>query len=1065
MEFIMKKKSQYSTLFIVTTFLLFIVCPEMISGQGLIPNPVRAVVSTELEEPWEIYQDGGFESGDHDIRSISPYRTPPSIPPYVHRTHETVYSGSWAYRIVNSSQDTVEFSVWINPDKAEDVSFSCRVRSDSSECSIRPFMVFEDITLVAGPDYGSTYTIDTTWTLASLMTSTTNGVRFAHAGIEVPPQATLFIDNVSVTVPVWKEPDPTGTVIGGVRVPASPVAPVNICFSIHLEDPQNLITDEAFFWKKTMVFKELAEIFHAHGGYLNIQPELEWALASELYAPSTLADLAADYHVTYSTHTHGPVCKGPDGTPYGSKYCQDHPEYDRNITESDVATYIQIRREKFETLSGISVTDHNGNFDMVHKNLLYPAGVRTLSIFKNKFIQKSYDYLYTNPWRPSDGNSLTDLASFLRHDPNNDLIYIPGFGSNLTKRHERVQLKVRRFAGQFIKYAEKERVNTMNLILHVDAFQSADPDSDSVYIQVQSSGNPVITYSDEFLSHLQYWDDMLTETIDPLVQQGYLQWATHAEICEDFLAWEAEQAQSPDSVLTFIPSAAAGEQGIATLIRLPDQERFSGAAPIAIHVLGGFSGEMLTGQGADLTDQGFIVIFFNFPGSGFPGMKSGGMYDTRGPLSIEALKDVVLFTMDELADKNGKHLSELCGSITPATDNIGLVGWSNGGNATLSVAGSYASELSDLAWIVNWESPVGDGMVTTEAGSHGYASSGNPETNPAYNPDTGEWELEVLKYDPTVDANQHHASMASGELYGGFYFDMNGNGSIDAGVDFIPFPFSVGNAGTIKAYYSERITNWAWNHGLFPVNPPNHLTPPDSCAEFWLVRNGENWFDEIGTYLDHLKFMAVASEEDHAQTALDYPHVLLQYDGLLNRNIALVRLNPDRSYIADILGSTPPGVVDNEANVVFDHISIRTAVQPENIPGLNQKIEVAAGCCELADRTYYGVLDPQLDAVITESTGITVDPGFPKDFSVHCYPNPFNPWIKIQFSIPFSGSISIKMFDLLGRQVDVLKDEFFEAGSHVMKWNAADANISSGIYFIRFNAEDYKKTVKVLYVM
>ena len=538
----MKRESKnHALMFVMTGLFLVIILPTYIFAQDIIPNPLRAVVSTELEEPWEIYEDGSFESGDHTIRTVSPYLDVPLAEPVVERTQVFAHSGDWAYKIQNSSTDTVEFSVWINPDKAEDITLSCWVRSEVLGDDLRPFIVFESTGLVAGPDYGTICSIDTNWTQVSFTTSTTNGFRFAHAGLEVPPNSTLYIDDLSVTVPVWKEPEPTGTVVGGVNVPAQPVAPVNLCFSIHIEDPQKLITDEAFFWKKTTVFEELARLFHDHNGYLNIQPELEWALASERYAPATYSNLAENYNVTYSTHTHGPVCKGPDGTPYGAEYCHSHPEYDRNITAQDIGAYIQIRREKFAELSGIPVADHNGNFDMFNKNILDPAGVQTLSVFKNKYTQKSYDYLYTNPWRPSNGNALTAISTFLLHNPNNELIYIPGMGSNLTKRHARVNLKVQRFTAQFIKYAEQERVNAMNLVLHVDAFEPADPADDFDYIRVQGRGDPDITYSDEFLAHLQYWDDMLTETIDPLVESGYLQWATHTEIAEAFITWEAEQ--------------------------------------------------------------------------------------------------------------------------------------------------------------------------------------------------------------------------------------------------------------------------------------------------------------------------------------------------------------------------------------------------------------------------------------------------------------------------------------------------------------------------------------------
>jgi hypothetical protein len=1057
-------------LLIVLVPICLLFCLSTLSAQESRANPLRAVVSSQLEEPYTIYADGGFENGDHDIRTISPYDDTPPLQPQLERTDESVHSGNWSYKIVNNSDDTTEFSVRINPDKAEDIVFSCWIKSPSAALHLRPFMVFESNRLVSGPHYGENYDIDSGWNLVSFTTSTTSGFRYAHAGIQVPPNSTLYIDDVSVTVPVWKEPDEGDITIGGVNVPARPVAPVNICFSIHIEDPQNLISDEGFFWRKSIVFEELARLFHQHGGFLNIQPELEWALAAEKYAPDMLTELADQYNVTFSTHTHGPVCKGADGTPYGSAYCKAHhhhpSDHDTNLDENDLVNYVQIRRQKLEALSHISVRDHNGNFDMVHKDLLSTAGVQTLSVFKSKYTQKSYDALYTNPWRPSNANALEDISLFLTHDPTQPLIYIPGVGSNITKRHERVPLKVRRFAGQFIKYADKERVNAMNLVLHVDAFISDDPAGDSDYIVVSGSGDPGFTYSDEFVTHLQYWDEMLTDTIDPLVEAGYLQWASHKEIADAFIQWESGQQVSGDSLFTFVPSIAAGTRGIAVEIRLPQQGRFSGAAPVVVYVPGGFDGRGIPFAGPGLSEQGFIEISFNFPGSGLPGMQSGGIYDMRGPRSIEALRDVVRFALGETGDVDNNTLSDLCGSIQPQLNNVGLCGFSNGGNATLTVAGRYGSELSDLAWIVNWESPVGDGMPTAEAGDKGHERKGNPYTNPAYDSDRGEWDMDCLQYDAAIDVNKHHTSSVQEPLIGGFYFDINGNGIVDSSVDFVLSPISMERNGDIRVYYSERVTRYAEAHGLLPAGAPEHLTGAEACEQFWRLRNGENWLDEIGTHLSHLKFIVVASDSDHVQTAPDHPHIMIQHNGLVNNGIAFSRVNADLGYVADILGTTPASGVDNPANQLYDHQTIRDAVQPAGIAGLHLRTAVTAACCELADRTHYDLLSPQLDGVITDLTRIESDRHVPEDFSIQCYPNPFNPETVISWSVASPGAVRIVVYNQLGQKIRTLVDaENIQPGTYTTRWNGTNAfgqSVAAGVYFYQLQSDDLLITKKAI---
>lgn len=66
------------------------------------------------------------------------------------------------------------------------------------------------------------------------------------------------------------------------------------------------------------------------------------------------------------------------------------------------------------------------------------------------------------------------------------------------------------------------------------------------------------------------------------------------------------------------------------------------------------------------------------------------------------------------------------------------------------------------------------------------------------------------------------------------------------------------------------------------------------------------------------------------------------------------------------------------------------------------------------------------------------------------YPNPFNPTTTFQFQIPFSGLVSIKVFDILGREIVVLMNGVKSAGIYQVTWNAS--TLPSGIYFYRVQA-------------
>jgi len=66
------------------------------------------------------------------------------------------------------------------------------------------------------------------------------------------------------------------------------------------------------------------------------------------------------------------------------------------------------------------------------------------------------------------------------------------------------------------------------------------------------------------------------------------------------------------------------------------------------------------------------------------------------------------------------------------------------------------------------------------------------------------------------------------------------------------------------------------------------------------------------------------------------------------------------------------------------------------------------------------------------------------------YPNPFNPTTTFQFQIPISGLVSIKVFDILGREVVVLLNEVKSVGTYQITWNAS--TLPSGVYFYRVQA-------------
>jgi len=91
-----------------------------------------------------------------------------------------------------------------------------------------------------------------------------------------------------------------------------------------------------------------------------------------------------------------------------------------------------------------------------------------------------------------------------------------------------------------------------------------------------------------------------------------------------------------------------------------------------------------------------------------------------------------------------------------------------------------------------------------------------------------------------------------------------------------------------------------------------------------------------------------------------------------------------------------------------------------------------------------------------EGSGIT-----PNDFSLEQnYPNPFNPSTTIRYSIPEPGKVTLKVYDILGREVITLRNEEQTTGTYEVKLNAN--TLSSGVYFYQLRAGSYIQTRKMI---
>jgi hypothetical protein len=76
------------------------------------------------------------------------------------------------------------------------------------------------------------------------------------------------------------------------------------------------------------------------------------------------------------------------------------------------------------------------------------------------------------------------------------------------------------------------------------------------------------------------------------------------------------------------------------------------------------------------------------------------------------------------------------------------------------------------------------------------------------------------------------------------------------------------------------------------------------------------------------------------------------------------------------------------------------------------------------------------------------------------YPNPFNPSTTISFNLPSRSFVSLKVYNLLGKEVASIVSKILSTGNYTRQWNAV--GMPSGVYFYRLQAGSFTETKKLL---
>jgi hypothetical protein len=130
------------------------------------------------------------------------------------------------------------------------------------------------------------------------------------------------------------------------------------------------------------------------------------------------------------------------------------------------------------------------------------------------------------------------------------------------------------------------------------------------------------------------------------------------------------------------------------------------------------------------------------------------------------------------------------------------------------------------------------------------------------------------------------------------------------------------------------------------------------------------------------------------------------------------------------------------------------------IPFMN-KLSYIRGILDYTNANYK--LEPRKDDDFGTITGVfSYEPNtLPTQFKLEQnYPNPFNPSTSIRYSIPFSSQVTLKIYNILGQEVETLFNGQHAAGTFHVEFNAS--RLATGVYFYELRAGDYRDIKKML---
>mgnify|MGYP002641196654 CR=1 FL=1 len=149
-------------------------------------------------------------------------------------------------------------------------------------------------------------------------------------------------------------------------------------------------------------------------------------------------------------------------------------------------------------------------------------------------------------------------------------------------------------------------------------------------------------------------------------------------------------------------------------------------------------------------------------------------------------------------------------------------------------------------------------------------------------------------------------------------------------------------------------------------------------------------------------------------------------------------------------------------------IDVSTPSSPQEVGffgmgGTARVVAISGSCAYVADWDD-GLYIIQNNLIV----GTDENPSLPDSFVLQQnYPNPFNPLTTISYDLPEESAVNLTVFDIRGQEITTLLDNVKPPGNYEVQWSGNDQQgnqVSTGVYFCRFEVGSYSQTIKMVYL-